>query len=150
MLIGVAASEYAWPCSCEMSPPEKEFAGADAVVEAQVLDVDRGYIRLAWCRIRGFFGADIYSDDFDAACGIRATVAVHQRWKGPESTTVRIATGRDGGDCGVPFQAGESYLLYLRQVNPSLFATNICVRPLPYEMAAADREALSRLTSGGE
>ena len=63
---------------------------------------------------------------------------------------MRVATGRSGGDCGVPFQAGESYLLYLRKANVSVFATNICMRPLPSEMAAADREALSRLTSGGE
>jgi len=59
---------------------------------------------------------------------------------------VLITTGRGGGDCGVPFEEGSSYLLYLAQVKPKVFETNICMRPQTLEHATEDRDAPARLT----
>lgn len=137
-------AQTAWCCSCGGTSVQEMFGRADAVVEGQVVDVDRGYLRLAWCAVRGFFGSDL--DDYDDACGVRVTLAVSRRWKGQEAPSVRIATGRGGGDCGVPFQKGQSWLLYLHAIRPRLFGTNICMRPQLSADAADDRQVLISVT----
>jgi hypothetical protein len=133
-----------WTCSCTDSPPtEIAFARADAVLEGRVTDVDQGYLRLAWCLVRGSLGA--YPEDSEEACDIRMTLAVSHCWKGPGSRTVRIVTGRGGGDCGCPLEVGKSYLLFLREARPGVFYLNICMKHPLLEEASADRAVLEQL-----
>ena len=144
---GLLVAEPAWCCSCGASSVLAAYDNADAVVEGEVLDVNQGYVRLAWCAITSFFGADPYDDVYDASCGVHITLAVSHRWKGPEASVVKVATGRGGGDCGVPFEEGKGYLLYLEELRPGMFGTNICMRPRPIEESHGDREMLISLTA---
>ncbi len=123
------------------------FKAADAVVEGRAADVSRGYLRLAWCGVKEFFhGPPESLGPYEAECGVRVEFAVSRRWKGTTPDMMLITTGRGGGDCGVPFEEGVSYLLYLSQLKPNVFATNMCMRPQRLEDAADDRGALARLT----
>ena len=123
------------------------FKDADAVVEGRAADVSRGYLRLAWCSVKALFhGLPESSHAAEAECGVRVEFAVSHRWKGTIADMVLITTGRGDGDCGMPFEEGSSYLLYLAQVKPNVFATNICMRPQKLEQATDDRDALARLT----
>lgn len=53
------------------------------------------------------------------------TLVVGARWKGPEADTLRIHTGRGGGDCGFHFRVGESYLVFASGEADALW-TGIC------------------------
>ncbi len=44
--------------------------------------------------------------------GVRATLQVTTVWKGEVARETLVFTGNGGGDCGYPFQQGESYLIY--------------------------------------
>lgn len=133
-----------WTCSCTDNPPtEIAFATADAVLEGRVANVDQGYLRLVWCVARGSLGA--YPEDSEQACGVRMTLAVNHRWKGPDAPTVRIVTGRGGGDCGCPLEEGKSYLLFLREAKPGVFYLNICMKHPLLEEASTDRALLEQL-----
>jgi len=145
LVIGLLTASPAWSCSCARTSAEEMYERVNAVLEGRVIDVNRGYLRLAWCAVRHLFGSDL--DDYEDACGIRVTLEVSRCWKGSCEGSVFIATGRGGGDCGVPFQEGKSYLLYLEAVRPSLFGTNICMRPQLVEDASGDREILAVLTT---
>ena len=149
--ISTIAAGLAWRssfgCSCSLASAEEMFKDADAVVEGRAADVSRGYLRLAWCSVKAFVhGLPESGDAAEAECGVRVEFAVSRRWKGTTADMMIIMTGRGGGDCGVPFEEGSSYLLYLAQVEPNVFATNICMRPQRLEQAADDREILAHLT----
>jgi hypothetical protein len=74
------------------------------------------------------------------------TLVVGARWKGPEADTLRIHTGRGGGDCGFHFRVGESYLVFASGQADGLW-TGIC---WPTARAAAVdrtlRDAIGRST----
>ena len=53
------------------------------------------------------------------------TLVVGARWKGAEADTLRIRTGRGGGDCGFHFLVGESYLVFASGSDDALW-TGIC------------------------
>ena len=53
------------------------------------------------------------------------TLVVGARWKGAEADTLRIRTGRGGGDCGFHFLVGESYLVFASGRDDALW-TGIC------------------------
>jgi hypothetical protein len=127
------------------------FGEVDAVVEGTVTDVNHGYLRLAWCGAKALADHVFHSDhfhrsDYEAECGVRVTLAVTRVWKGSVGDSLVLTTGRGGGDCGMPFEGDRSYLLYLGQLQPGVFTTNICMRPQPIEDAATDRDVLARLT----
>ncbi|MCM3757548.1 hypothetical protein M3197_08600 [Sporosarcina aquimarina] len=41
-----------------------------------------------------------------------ATIDVREAWKGVDTKTIKIYTGFNDGDCGLPIVSGESYLFY--------------------------------------
>jgi hypothetical protein len=106
--------EPAYACSCRLPSVKEAVTLSDAVVEGRVIDIDRGYLRLTWCEVKRFFGS--LPADVEDSCGIQVTLEVNKRWKGEAQNAVQIATGRGGGDCGVPFELWRSYLVYLRNV----------------------------------
>ena len=69
------------------------------------------------------------------------TLRVDRSWKGVETRTVTVVTGTGGGDCGFPFEEGESYLVYARG-GPDELETSICGRTSDLSYAAADLRAL--------
>jgi len=144
-LATVAFSDSAWSCSCSARSVQELFEAADAVYEGKVVDVDMGYLRLAWCSIRYLFG--FLPSEVEASCGVQMTIEVSHRWKGPESHLVRVATGRGGGDCGAVLGEGKECLLYLYELKPGMYGTNICMRPRLLNECAGDRDLLVSLST---
>lgn len=70
------------------------------------------------------------------------TLRVDRTWKGVESETVVVLTGWGGGDCGFPFERGESYLVYANGRPGELLGTGICGRTAELSRAAADLREL--------
>jgi hypothetical protein len=70
------------------------------------------------------------------------TLRVDRAWKGVESQTVVIQTGLGGGDCGFPFERGESYLVYTHGQPGEPMSAGICGRTAQLSRAAADVRAL--------
>ena len=141
-------SEPAWSCSCSRVSVEELFEAADAVYEGKVLDVDMGYLRLAWCSVKHLFGLGLSDLEVELNCGVRMTLEVTRRWKGQEAGVVQVMTGRGGGDCGVPLDEGTEYLLYLYELAPGIYGTNSCMRPRLASDCAEDRAGLESLIEG--
>ena len=57
-----------------------------------------------------------------------ATFRVHTVWKGPEASSIKVATGGGDGDCGYHFIVGIEYLVFARQGAWNTLQTNICTR----------------------
>lgn len=73
------------------------------------------------------------------------TLEVQEAWKGVETETIRIYTGYNSGDCGLPIVIGESYLFYAtdRSEGEERFLTStICSRTAPEGNAAGDLKEL--------
>jgi hypothetical protein len=72
----------------------------------------------------------------------KVTLRVDRAWKGVESKTVVVLTGQGGGDCGFPFERGESYLVYAHGQPGQPISAGICGRTTQLARAAADVRAL--------
>lgn len=76
-----------------------------------------------------------------------ATLLVGARFKGEIGRAVTLPTG-DGPDCGYPFEAGRSYLVYARvDGDAGRFRTSICERTAPLAEAQADMVQLVFLST---
>ncbi|MFJ7934746.1 hypothetical protein [Sporosarcina sp. NPDC096371] len=81
-------------CSCAAIPsPEEGFSNAQVVFSGEVIKVKDN---------NGFLGN----------YGKTVLFAVNETWKGTNETEIEITTGYGGGDCGVAFIVGQSYLVY--------------------------------------
>ena len=82
------------------------------------------------------------------ATGLRVDFEVRERFRGELSPTVVVLTGTGGGDCGFPFVAGESYVVYGTRVPGTdelrAFGTG-CSRTRSVADAAEDRAFLRTL-----
>ena len=100
-------------CSCGPTPPvSKAFAQASAVFVGRCISS-----KLVYRRPNDLGGA-YYEYTFEVA----------RSWKGvagKKETLVKSGIG--GGDCGYPFQIGESYILYCYGDN-GILRTNVCAR----------------------
>jgi hypothetical protein len=76
----------------------------------------------------------------------RVMLRVDRAWKGVEAETVTVLTGWGGGDCGFPFERGESYLVYAHGRPGEVLGTGICGRTAELSRAAADVRALGEPT----
>ncbi len=57
----------------------------------------------------------------------RVTFRVMQWWKGEQlERTIDVWTGRGGGDCGYPFETGQSFLVMANRMIDNRLATGIC------------------------
>jgi hypothetical protein len=66
-------------------------------------------------------------------------------WFGGLAEDVRegnVLTGRGGGDCGVPFRAGDAYLVSAFSEKDGLLQTSICSAPRKTERADAALQVL--------
>lgn len=89
----------AFACSCvEPGTPWEQLAWADAVFAGTVIDVDNPYPD-----DNGF----IYGGET-----VQVSFTVEKYWKGVMTEPIIIYTGQGNGDCGIPFEEGESYLVY--------------------------------------
>lgn len=75
------------------------------------------------------------------------TLRVDRAWKGVDSRRFVVLTGMGGGDCGVPFRRGESYLVYAGGPSAGWPIASICGRTAPLARADADILALGPATA---
>ena len=69
------------------------------------------------------------------------TFTVARMFKGPMHSEVVVKTGFGGGDCGIAFEVGRSYLVYT-YANEEL-ETGICTRTSKLENAKLDLAILT-------
>lgn len=124
----------AYACSCVADySQEQAFEDAEAVFVGRVLSIQEHRNTL-----RQLFSNDI-------APSYR-TIEFHvtERWKGVEKNLVTVATGFGGGDCGLYFAEGETYLVYAQEGGfyGEELATGICSRTEVSRHADADIAAL--------
>jgi hypothetical protein len=53
---------------------------------------------------------------------------VNKSYKGKSFATLKVSTGRGGGDCGYPFKVGEKYLVYAYGKADDELGSSICSR----------------------
>lgn len=93
-------------CSCIQLPAEHSFEDAALVFSGVVENIEASSDP-AW-RER------------------RVTLRVMQWWKGEQlERTIEVHTGLGGGDCGYPFERGQSYLVFASRANGTSY-TGIC------------------------
>ena len=72
------------------------------------------------------------------------TLEVQRVWKGKIGTTVDVVTGTPAGACGVAFELGKDYLVYLDRELPGHSYTSVCARTRLAANAARDFAELGR------
>jgi hypothetical protein len=72
---------------------------------------------------------------------------VDRAWKGVDSHTCVVLTGMGGGDCGVLFRPGDSYLVYTGGPSSGWPIASLCGRTAPLARADADIRALRPATA---
>lgn len=75
---------------------------------------------------------------------VSVRLLIENSWKGKLSKEITIVTGLGGGDCGYPFEVGESYLIYVSGSVESRFSTSICSRTTNLLNAAEDLKILGK------
>ena len=114
-------------CSCMMlPPPEDALNEADAVFSGEVVKI-------------------IENGKITKGSGKTVHFKVNEVWKGTNESEVVITTGNNEGDCGIPFEEGQKYLVYATMsdmyVNNTL-STTICHRTTEFAGASGDLNAL--------
>ncbi|REB06491.1 hypothetical protein DVB69_12355 [Sporosarcina sp. BI001-red] len=109
LILSIPHERRARACSC-MEPPSVSVAQseADAVFLGMIIDIADMDIRR------------------------EVTVDVHEAWKGIKTKTIKIYTGHNSGDCGLPIEIGESYLFYANdwseRSDKGFLTSTICTR----------------------
>ncbi|MCG7344509.1 hypothetical protein MHZ92_10210 [Sporosarcina sp. ACRSL] len=114
-------------CSCMMPPPPEDAMNeADAVFTGEVVEViENGKL------IRG--------------SGKTVHFKVDKAWKGTDDSEMVITTGFGGGDCGIPFEKGQKYLVYASTSDmyvSNTLSTTICHRTTEIAYATEDLNAI--------
>ncbi|MGV8039098.1 MAG: hypothetical protein AB2L07_03160 [Thermoanaerobaculaceae bacterium] len=135
-------------CTCLhiQSVPEA-FRYADFVAMVRVERIEDQWT--TWRRLKDRLGLQP-EDTGDPAkwaleYGFKVTVRVDESWKGHLGKESCIFTGRGGGDCGVPFEVGVSYLVYARATDGGQYYVSFCSRTTPADRSEADVAALAQL-----
>jgi hypothetical protein len=136
LLLGFAPRPaYACSCAGGTGPvPDQvraELQSSSMVFSGRVVGIED---RQSGVSVLGFlFGGATY--------GRAVTFEVAAVWKGTPRSRVVVHTGWGGGDCGVGFQVGESYLVYAGEAQDEL-RTSICTRTADLTYAQADLAVL--------
>jgi hypothetical protein len=72
----------------------------------------------------------------------RVELAIEERFVGNPPNRVTVATGMDGGDCGIPFEVGRRYLVIASRGRGGVYYTGACWQTAPVE---AEPHALAAL-----
>lgn len=124
-------SNTAFPCSCiGKSKMKNEIKASAAVFAGTVLSK------------RIFSLKDDFLPEKFWMTQAEYTILVTKRYKGKVSAdTLKVVTGVGGGDCGVVFQIGQSYIVYSSIQDsyyndgdkvPPFLSTNICTKTAIY------------------
>jgi hypothetical protein len=118
--------------------PAEQFASAAMTFEGVVERVsDRWtFLRRMKMYLLALVNRSPGYDQYDF--GFEITFRVGRMWRGPGSRTVKILTGRGGGDCGYRFERGKRYLVYAYKDTGEAWGTGICTRTRAIEHAGED------------
>jgi hypothetical protein len=75
----------------------------------------------------------------------RFAFQILENFIGTSGKTIDVITGTGGGDCGIPFQVGQEYLVYAYRDPDGPLGTGICSRTAPAGRAAEDLTYLRSL-----
>jgi hypothetical protein len=123
LVLGAPSRSLACKCA-EPPPPTEALAQSTAVFEGQVTQLNA------------------------TADELEVTLRVTRAWKGAdkEKETIRVRTRKDSAACGVPFEAGQSWLVYANQTTEHDSAITLsvlrCGRSRLAEEASEDFAAL--------
>jgi hypothetical protein len=101
-------------CSCDLPIPKlslkqqvkKAWKSSNAVFSGKVLEITK--------QPQNFY--------------VSVRLLVVDLWEGNLPKEVTITTGLGNGDCGYPFEVGESYLIYANGSDENKLSTGICHR----------------------
>jgi Carboxypeptidase regulatory-like domain len=96
----------------------------------------------AW-RADAVFVGNVVS--ISSTAGRRVELAVIEPFRGFQLSQVIVETGAGGGDCGYPFEIGQSYLVYAHRTPEGHLTTSICSRTRPARAATEDLAYLRSL-----
>ena len=138
-------------CSCmppasvheETARSTRVFVGRVTRTEERSAKTDGGWLASAIQWIKGVFGASPPPDS-QYYPHMLVTFEVLETFKGKTTSDVKLSTGMGGGDCGYPFEAGQTYVVYAHGVEGDLGA-GICSLTGP---ASDPRTGLSVLRNG--
>lgn len=117
--LGVAARP-AHACDCARAgQPCRAFQTTPVVFSGEVVSIAHRVAR----------GKGDYED---------VTFRVITSLKGTRATTLHVATGMGGGDCGFSFVVGRRYVVYALRSDQTTLSTSSCTRTRPVEDAADD------------
>ncbi|MCI0700094.1 MAG: hypothetical protein L0241_03290, partial [Planctomycetia bacterium] len=76
--------------------------------------------------------------------GFASEFTVVKGWKGADSERIVVVSGIGTGDCGYPFEVGQTYLVYASLSSTDELSTNICTRTGSLPMRVDDVGELER------
>ena len=124
----------AFACSCAPPPPANEAANrSDRVFLGKVTSIQtyKSPEFVMWLKDRladigEAFGAD-WRRDISRDFRQQVTLHVVENFKGAPVKNLVISTGWGGGDCGVPFDSAQTYLVFARHIKErNELVTGIC------------------------
>jgi hypothetical protein len=131
LVFGPRAAEA---CSCLTPGPAcQEVFRAQAVFAATVVSVEDTQLSVA-------------ADRAISSSVRRVRMRVTEAFTGVLTGEVIVTTGQGGGDCGYPFIAGGSYVVYGQEREGDTLVTTICSRTKPVRDAAEDLAYLRSFT----
>ena len=120
---GCLAAGSASACSCR----EDDRPWSQVVAEA-----DEFYIGTV-------SSVDVSSDDYESPhYGRLVTIEVERWWKGGGSERTQFLTGFGGGDCGVPAELGDTWLIEATKTDGGQLVSGMCHRTLNPEWTLDD------------
>lgn len=124
----------AYGCSCAAPIGDVKLAvsqaykGASSVVVAQAVSIEKQKVRQAWM--------DKKDEGIDGEITRFVTV---DSWKGSHGESFATKTTMGGGMCGMSFEKGKAYLLYLYGPDKEgYYSASICSRSIKLEGAKED------------
>lgn len=146
VIVIVVAAADALACSCALPlSPAEQFASAGMTFEGEVQRVHDRWTWLRRMKVYVWALANRTPDYSLSEQGFEITFRVGRMWRGDGSRTVKIVTGRGGGDCGFHFERGRRYLVYAYRSEEGEWGTGICTRTRAIEDAAEDLRYLKLL-----
>ena len=138
-------------CSCDMtSSPAEEFAQQDATFTGKVIRIADNFPYFSTIdhilHKLGFRGSLFLK--YERWYGFDIFFKVINSWKGVEKTSIKVNTGRGGGDCGYSFEMDKEYLIYASHaygIPDNYWVTGICSRNAILPDASEDLKYLNSL-----
>lgn len=116
--------ELVFACTCIPLSPEETYEISTAVFAGRVVSIEAPVEPM-----------------LSSLDPLRITFQVWRVWKGPDQSTIMIATARETMSCGYPFKEGGVYLVYAFGSEDE-WSTHLCSRTQPLLGAGKDLIAL--------